>query len=217
MPQLIGYGEDALTFRAVTERLPEVLSQLQDHSDPESVLLLYRPSFGRRSGDSGGRRGASFGEFDAILASDAAVYLVETKWSRSLETYGQTELILREEQLRRHEVLKWYITRWWIESPDSWDTFRSSVVTDFEATFALLTIPHSNQRLGANLEHVLGLITKRAEARKIVDVLLYVDVDRLPCPPLPTGSTFQSVSITFKDAHRTGFFPMHVVATIPGP
>lgn len=35
--QLLGYGEDVLTFRTVTERLPEVLSQLQDRSDAVST------------------------------------------------------------------------------------------------------------------------------------------------------------------------------------
>lgn len=211
MTQLIGYGEDALTFRAVTERLPEVLSQLGDNSAPGAVLILFRPSFGRRSGSPGGNREASFGEFDAILASETAVYLVEAKWSRSGETYRQKQVILRSEQTRRHHVLKWYLRRWRQHNPASWDAFRSAVVADFETTFHSLTVPHDGQHLAANLEYILRLLSKRGE--NVVDVLLYIDVDQLPCPPLPSGSAFRCVNVVFTDAHPTGFFPMHVVPT----
>jgi hypothetical protein len=57
MVQVIGYGEDALTYHMLTTRLDEVLKELQDPSDPSNCVLFYRPSFGR-----GGRSHALLGE-----------------------------------------------------------------------------------------------------------------------------------------------------------
>jgi hypothetical protein len=211
--QLLGYGEDALTYRALTERFPEVLDQLGDESTPEAALVFFRPSFGRRSGVAGRTRGSAFGEFDAIIATDAAVYLVEAKWSRSGETFRQKEVLLRAEQSRRHHVLRWYLQQWREQQPATWDDFRSAVLSDFEAQFDALTIPTSDRHLAANLEYVLRRVANRGV--RIVDVLLYGDVDKLPCPPLPEGNEFQCVSLVFTDADRTGFFPMRVVTAVP--
>lgn len=212
MARLVGYGEDGLTFRAVTERLPELLSQLEDHSDPASVLVFYRPSFGRRSGRSGARGGA-FGEFDAIIASDRAVYLVEAKWSRSGEVYGKQEISLRCEQRRRHRAFRWYLTRWRALQPTDWVTFRDAALSEFEATCDSLTIPHAKTHLAQNLQYVLEHLAQRGEA--IVDVLLYADADASTCPPLPADSSFRLVSLAFPDLHTTGFFPMRVGPLAP--
>lgn len=56
--------------------------------------------------------------------------------------------------------------------------------------------------------YVLRLLADRGE--KVVDVLLYADADAdgLRCPPLPEGSQFRAVSITFDDVDRTEFFPL---------
>lgn len=203
--KLIGYGEDALTLRSLTERLPEILTQLDDGSDPDSVLILFRPSFGRRSGTED-RRAAAFGEFDAILATDQAVYLVEAKWSRSGEAYKKETIELRREQLRRHDVLRWYLQRWRQLAPTSWEAFRTAVCDEFERDFRELTVPLHDQHLGANLQYVLQHLAGRGE--QIVDVLLYVDADpgAFTAPGLPEGSTFRLVEIRFDDVDRTGFF-----------
>lgn len=204
--RMIGYGEDALTLRSVTERLPELLSQLGDQSDPDSALVLFRPSFGRRSGSREGGRGASFGEFDAVVATGAGVYLIEAKWSRSSETHHKETVVLRDEQIRRHEVMKWYLRRWRELRPTSWELFRTDVKEEFEAAFPTLTVPRHDQHLGENVEYVLQLLADCGE--KVVDVLLYADADGLQCPPLPEGSQFRAISIIFDDVHRTGFFPL---------
>ncbi len=48
MSRLIGYGEDALTYWAITSRLGEILQILGDKSALTNVTVIYRPSFGRR-------------------------------------------------------------------------------------------------------------------------------------------------------------------------
>src|SRR5687768_6366231 len=109
--RLLGYGEDALTLWALQERLDEIMVKLGDASS--NVLeLFFRPSFGRRSRTrSSGSPGPQFGEFDAIIVSCLAVYLVEAKWTGSGEV-AETTAVLRREQLRRHRIFREYLTCW---------------------------------------------------------------------------------------------------------
>ena len=41
--EVLSYGEDPLTYWVLTQRLPDLLSQLSDRSSPKSVLVIYRP------------------------------------------------------------------------------------------------------------------------------------------------------------------------------
>ena len=81
--KILGYGEDFLTFWAITKRLNEILSQLKDKTDPEKCTVIYRPSFGRR----GGLRRSEFGEFDTIIVTPEKAYLVESKWDGSSASF----------------------------------------------------------------------------------------------------------------------------------
>src|SRR5206468_2361518 len=76
----VGYGEDGLTYWALTQRRAEFLHAVGDRTIPDDCLLFFRPSFGRAAGLTS----PQFGEFDSILASRAAVYLIESKWDGSL-------------------------------------------------------------------------------------------------------------------------------------
>ena len=105
MSRIIGYGEDFLTFWAVTERLDLILKQLGDSTDPADCLLIYRPSFGRR-----GRKRAEFGEFDAIILTLETAYLVESKWDKS--KMPNNVLQLDNVQIFRHEIFRWYHDNW---------------------------------------------------------------------------------------------------------
>lgn len=73
------HGEDPHTLWALTDRLDVVLSQLDDPTPQSEALVIYRPSFGRRGASKRSRAGrrAEFGEFDAIIRSNAAAYFVE--------------------------------------------------------------------------------------------------------------------------------------------
>lgn len=100
MSHVIGYGEDGLTLWAFTRHLPAVLEKLGDTGDPDRCLFFYRPSFGRR----GGQYSAEFGEFDGILATEQAVYPVESKWFRSAARSGLVKI--RKRQVRRHQIFQ---------------------------------------------------------------------------------------------------------------
>src|SRR4051794_203746 len=83
MPQVLGYGEDALTYSAITTRCEDLLKALGDTTNPDEAISVYRPSFGRRAAnhvDAGQTERSEFGEFDAIVATSQAIYLIESKW-----------------------------------------------------------------------------------------------------------------------------------------
>ena len=46
--RIIGYGEDALTYWALSRHMTEVISPppINDDSPHENTLFIYRPSFG---------------------------------------------------------------------------------------------------------------------------------------------------------------------------
>jgi hypothetical protein len=73
--ELLGYGEDALTFWALTRRLGEILAPFGD-TPAQTIAVFFRPSFGRRSSTSKlnpTQRGSQFGEFDGIIATKRGV------------------------------------------------------------------------------------------------------------------------------------------------
>jgi hypothetical protein len=221
--RLIGYGEDALTYVALTARLGEVLRQLGDASSPSDATVLFRPSFGRRATTKLGQRASSFGEFDAILGTPRAVYLCESKWSRSGEV-GKPELSLRREQIRRHSIFSWYRRTWQGTdfraslrghirpgadpslSRQVWDRFRASHVEEFETLFTNVTIPHPWTNLAENLMFTLDTLSDCGGLTE--DVLLYIDIDRKECPPLNAEAPFRLVCVFVDGVDRSGFFTM---------
>jgi hypothetical protein len=208
--QLYGYGEDALTFQAVTTGLGRLLAQLDDPSNPNDTTVLFRPSFGRRGRTRHGRRGSSFGEFDAIIGTPQAVYLIESKWSRSGEAW-RPSLMLRSEQTRRHDVFRWYLDRWRTECATDWPAFATpSVIADFEDAFPELTLPRNESGLADSLCYLLPMLA--AMGKSTQDVLLYCDVDKRQCPPLSDLLPFKLVNMPISNAHASGYFAMKMSA-----
>ena len=74
--KILGYGEDSLTFWALKYRLKDILKKLNDKTPSSKCTIFYRPSFGRGNY-------ICFGEFDAILATEKFIYLIESKWEES--------------------------------------------------------------------------------------------------------------------------------------
>ncbi|QDT79203.1 hypothetical protein Mal35_26580 [Gimesia maris] len=146
------YGEDGLTLAAVTEHLPGLLAELGDQTDPDECLVLYRPSFGR----SGGETGASFGEFDAILATTKKVYLIESKWIRS--RIGDNTIHLAFNQVLRHSIFEWLRDKW--TPGQTWEHFRNHFATEYSREFFGKQLAKSPNALAVNLETVLNLLSE---------------------------------------------------------
>jgi len=187
--RLLGYGEDALTLWAVTERLDLILKELGDDSDPAYCTVFYRPSFGRKG---------LYGEFDAIIVTPERAYLVESKWDGS----GGTSIKLEEHQIRRHKILKWYHKNWEGELGDGWDEFTKKNNPDFREEFTYFVeengkmvekskyIPSSDTILGQNLQTVLKIIS----GKEIENVLLYLHRGK----PIDIAPDFKIVKIEYE-------------------
>lgn len=106
-----GYGEDALTYWALTtnfDKLKAGLVRSEELPDADYVRI-YRPSFGR------GERG--FGEFDAIISTEESIYLIESKWDKSSELRKKKgeehqTIGLSGPQIFRHKIFEELHKRW---------------------------------------------------------------------------------------------------------
>jgi predicted nucleic acid-binding Zn ribbon protein len=177
--KVFGYGEDALTFWAVTKKLDEVLRQLNDYSDPKECIVFYRPSFGRR----GGEKRSEFGEFDAIIITPQTVYLVESKWDGGKTSFPNNILKLDDVQIRRHEIFRWYYENW---KGEDWAEFTQK----HHHAIRGKRIPSGESLLSQNLKTVL----EEARRRKLVDILLFLHKNEPP----KIQTTFQVVKIKYK-------------------
>jgi len=178
--QILGYGEDALTLWAIKNKLDVILEAVEDSSDPSMRQVFFRPSFGRRGGDSS----PQFGEFDFIILTKDRLYLGESKWVRSSEKLKDGVLELRDEQKRRHEVFKFYVEQWAFGSHSSWCEFADKARLVLESGVVKLLAP-ANSLLAANLKTVLGVIREHyASMPDIRNMLLYLHdgaaVEQLP-------------------------------------
>lgn len=198
---MLGYGEDALTLWGMTKGLPSFLRQLEDDTPAEDALVLFRPSFGRRSPNSNATPSV-FGEFDAIVRSRSANYLIEGKWNSSSEL-KESVLKIAEKQTRRHNVMRWYYENWKRGGRESWADFRQRSKASFEAAFQGLTMPTAGTTLAKNLEYVLTLMKEKE--LPLYDVLLFSIVHAGLRPPDVNPASFRLVVMNVEAIGGDGF------------
>jgi len=144
------YGEDGLSLKYLRENLSELLNKL-DKSNPEDCTVFYRPSFGRTR---------HYGEFDAIIITPKNAYLIESKWDGS----SDISLGLKENQIKRHKILKWYQDNWKGETGEDWNKFADNNNPEFKREFPGKYIPHTHDKSGrptklaTNLQYILKSI-----------------------------------------------------------
>lgn len=200
--KVLSYGEDPLTYWVLTERLGEFLGQLGDTSPTDDALVFYRPSFGRAAG-------AQFGEFDAIVGTKLATYLVESKWHGSGEVSTGT-VILRPEQQRRHEIFRWYREQWDAQGGHGWDKFLERAQAKWSSTYPDRKLAPAGSILATNLEFVLRQLQ---DCGPTVDVALYVGLSEYEAPVETELDNFKLVVIEYEGLDDTGYFEL----TVGGP
>lgn len=195
MNEILGYGEDALTLWALKQRTSAILDEFGDKTTPSNCLAFYRPSFGRHSKANS----SVFGEFDAILASEENIYLIESKWD-NLAEFNNDEIMLRDEQTLRHKILSWYLTHWNMKYYGNWENFVKEQRNDFQKEFG----EHekaiaSNSLLAANLEFILTKSMERCKEispSNIKNVLLFFHNANNE-PPTKTSNAFKLIPIFY--------------------
>ncbi|MFC2028872.1 hypothetical protein ACFLTX_02985 [Chloroflexota bacterium] len=169
--EIHGYGEDALTLWALKHKLSTILEELNDKSSLSECKALFRPSFGRR----GGEKSAQFGEFDFILFSKEHLYLGESKWHRSSENFSNGIFNLREEQILRHKIFRFYVEEWAFGKKTSWHEFINIASSKLLAQGINKPIAPDDSLLTTNLKTAMNLINQHFEIiPSIRNVLLYL-------------------------------------------
>lgn len=208
--KILGYGEDALTLYVLQKEMGTFLRKVkeevkEEQADPNRTVVYYRPSFGRR----GGAGRSEFGEFDAIVSTDQAIYLVETKWIGSTG-FKTRKVKLEERQVIRHKILRWYLEKWREERSPEWQTFAKSHRERFQEAFPKRTMPAGKQdKLVQNLRFILKELG--GEKKKIQNVLLLIELcaDKLERPNRPQvdgrPDSFCLVHITVGPFEGAGF------------
>lgn len=195
MQKIIGYGEDALTYWALTEQIESVLIKLNDKSHQADCLLFFRPSFGRKGGPY-----ASFGEFDAILATSQSVYLIESKWDSSPKN-GTIEL--ETNQILRHKIFSWYFEKWNKERFKKWQSFIEKYEKEFQKEFNGKDMPSAENKLSENIEYVFNRL--QGYGKNVFNIILYFDSKASPPSIIPHG--FQLVVLNHPN--NGSYFEMH--------
>lgn len=183
--QIYSYGEDAYTLWVMQNKLSDVLKNLGDFTNVEDCIVFFRPSFGRR----GGETSPQFGEFDWIVLSDTAVYLGESKWSGT-EAKQKKEILLKDVQKTRHYIMQAYIEKWLEADVDKWSAFYEnmggsiSYVNEHNEVKQRKLAPVESL-LEKNLSFFLEKVkthfgTKKSEIRHVLLHLYSVDPAKLP-------------------------------------
>ena len=198
--RVLSYGEDPLTYWALTQRLEEVFAQLGDPTSTNDAVVNYRPSFGRAAGPQ-------FGEFDAVVGTSDKTYLIEAKWHGSPEISGGT-VTLRPEQYKRHEIFRWYRKAWSEMAPNDWDHFLETAGVAWAETYPDGRLAPSGSVLARNLEFVLGQLSGCGPAE---DVVLFVGLEGTAVPHAVGAASFRLVTLTYSGMAGTGYFELVAV------
>jgi hypothetical protein len=160
---IIGYGEDALTYHILTTQMEKFLEIMEENeTSANDAILFYRPSFGR----------GNIGEFDAIVGTQNHVYLIESKWHESTnEIKKRTNTVkLVPTQIRRHRVFA-EIFEFWNDEITNWDKFHKNPSEEILEIFSG-KIPDKNTKLAENMQTVISMLKKGRVKKSIINVIL---------------------------------------------
>ncbi|MFY8201956.1 MAG: hypothetical protein ACOVLE_14875 [Pirellula staleyi] len=191
--QIIGYGEDALTYWALTTKLQYILDKL-DKTKADDCLVFYRPSFGR---------GVNIGEFDAILATAKTVYLVESKWDESKEyKESRHEIVFAESQLRRHRLFTAYRNHWRVGDFPDWKDFADRFAEVARKNLEGHVVPKASNTLAKNLAYTLNRVWQAQREQVTKNVSLFITCNKHEHDPAPTivanDLQFDSVQVVYQ-------------------
>lgn len=214
--KVLGYGEDGLTLKYLTEHIREIASELQGEISEEDIskfLLFFRPSFGRK----GGKNSCEFGEFDSILATLNLIYLIESKWNNC-------EKKLTKVQILRHKIFRWYCEKWISGNYKSLKELSEKCKEEFENKseneFGIKKIiDNENNEIYKNLEYVLKELKDHFKnkckdgPKDIINVLICFKSDnkgeiKLGKDINYEGICFKKINVSYKMEDKSNFFEL---------
>jgi hypothetical protein len=206
-PKIFGYGEDGLTLLAISTRLDEVLREVGDQSKACECIVFFRPSFGRkgpsRKFTETSLRRAEFGEFDAIIGTPKAVYLIEAKWGRRAPRNQAPNI--PDGQLQRHQIFRHIRESWMHNTPQSWSEFEACASVDYNTSFPSHVFPRSSHQLSHNLVFVLDAL--KSCGGTVKDICLYFYPSGTPKLSMrECAGGFQLIQLEFDPIDSSLFF-----------
>lgn len=210
--KIIGYGEDALTYWAIMDRMQEIKAEL-GIGDTPIELVLFRPSFGRKGSaereNEKLRVGPEFGEFDAIICTASCTFLIETKWSKSSELKNGI-IKLDQPQTLRHKVFSAYIHEWSsAKEPGrmNWSQFYQDQNGQLETDSLLIDMPREGRRLARNMEYILRKVC--ITNKPIKDIILFVRMSAYDSQNKPISADGFEVAMIDCPCEVSGFVTLH--------
>ncbi|HQR07339.1 MAG TPA: hypothetical protein PLN21_10985 [Gemmatales bacterium] len=210
--KIIGYGEDALTYWAIMDRMQEIKAEL-GIGDAPIELVLFRPSFGRKGSaereNEKLRVDPEFGEFDAIICTASCTFLIETKWSKSSELKNGS-IKLGQPQTLRHKVFSAYIHKWSSSNEPgrlNWSQFYQDQNGQLETDSLLIDMPRDGRRLARNMEYILRKIC--TSNKQIKDVILSVRMSAYDSQNKPISADGFKVAMIDCPCEVSGFVALH--------
>jgi len=192
MPKIYAYGEDGLTSWLLTSHLGPFLKQLGNQSNSDTCTFIYRPSFGRK----GGKTGAAFGEFDAILLTPTRNYLIESKWDQCRVLQSRPKISLHDSQIKRHEIFRWIFQNW--TYGENWEAFRGKKEHKYLDRFNGKPLPPMGSLLSINIEWVMNKI-KSGHRVHLDNLLVYFhrDCNVGHIPPVCSEKNFKVIPVQY--------------------
>lgn len=156
MTDILGYGEDSLTFYYLKTGWNEIKQKIKEKVVSKTFDLdvdceiFYRLSFGR---------GQWMGEFDAAVVASGVAVLIESKWGNSVPR--DSKVCLRPEQWLRHSFLEDLILK---GQGRKWEGLKEIFPKEFPKS--------QGTTLQQNLMMFLGKC-KDKKVREVINVLLF--------------------------------------------
>jgi hypothetical protein len=173
-----------------------LLNKVGDISIRNNCSIVYRPSFGRM----GGAGSSQFGEFDAVIISEKSVYLCESKWDKSSENIQKGKLRLRKEQIRRHEILRFYIDNYGYGKYQNWAEFQKASQNCEEMTKHPKTIPGENSLLARNIQSLINEVKIIHKTKPNINNLLIYFYNSTNKAVISTEEGFQIITMDYSKA-----------------
>jgi hypothetical protein len=193
--KIYGCAEDALTFKALNERCDEITGSFAEERIER--VIFYRPSFGR------GVSIKTFGEFDGIVIEKGNVFLIESKWLE--DTTKNTLIELKDNQIDRHTIMRWYIDHW--RGEVNWNVYYEKSQRSFSEENSGYKMPTEKDKLSEILKFILSKTYGIAgEGCKVKDVLLLFLPERTLMPNFNIPDNFKKITMRYQREDGSGFF-----------
>lgn len=198
MFQIIGYGEEALTYQVLTTRLDDVLFELDDCSDPSQCVLFYIPSHAEK-----GR--SLIDDCDAVLLTPQCVYLIQAKWVGS-KKFKEGEV--SQFHGLKHQLISKLAETW--DNHKSYEDFHRKEQEKFDKIFQGNERGRVEYIIDQRMFYILNRAKEIVNDGKIVtrSVYLVISEKGTRLLPITVPNDFSVVRIEYQPIDGSCFFLM---------